>query len=848
LIGVPKFGIIVTLFFTQFIHTSIEMEVSGMRRNIVPIFLCLLLFSPLLHAQPEIVAKFGSRLHTFQTDSLPYRFFIPEQYDSTKKYPLVLTLHGAGERGNDNLTHISAYRIATSWADPVNQVKYPCFVASPQVPFEQTWSDYIQLLDNLLDSLTVEFSLDTNRFYVTGLSMGGFGTFEMITTYPDRFAAAIPMSAGWSASDAPKITHIPIWNFHGTRDELVEVEFSRQIVYALFDEGVPVVHTHCRLANCGGLPDSLIDMHVRSHAQLIYTELGDGLHDIWNISYDYPHLFPWVFSQYKRTPGAIDLTNPAAVQSVSGDVTITWSGGGAGDSVEIWFSPDLGDHWERVVEKAPNTGTYIWSTGGMADTPAGELRVFLKNPDGFIYGVDRSGYFTINNPANGAPVVRIWPADFEMGVVFEDTVSISYLLGDPENDPLSVTIDYVAGGATQPVRVDSFQAQTDTVFQTRMLDVSPYPNSDRGRLRLTVSDGSLTGTDTTFRFPKNTPRAEGPEPDLVAGGGGKVTVHVVDPSALTGSLYRVRFDDSSFSYKTYSVRNVTTGQMMVEGVRELDGITEGPEFEGIRLLVKDFTEVVPDMERTKWVSAAPTIVDLSPYLPTVLVGADLVKGVPHPSDYRIEFFGSVADTSSGELPGFPPLPVTFTVQNLTAGEKAVFVFADYDLNGVVSNFDEIYLLEPDSLGVRRLSWGLTFSGSGDKTFPQAGDIYEFRTSRPITSQDVYEFSGIVTSVASSELPEQISLFQNYPNPFNPATTIRFALPRASVVTLRVFDLLGREVALLMDGQRQAGSYEVLFDGTALASGVYFYRLQVDPAEGSGVAAPFVSTRKLLLLK
>jgi poly(3-hydroxybutyrate) depolymerase len=848
LIGVPQFGIIVTFFFTQFIHTSIETEVFPMRRNVLPIILSLLLFSPLLHAQPEIVAKFGSRLHTFQTDSLPYRFFIPEQYDSTKKYPLVLTLHGSGERGNDNLTHIAAYRIATSWADPTNQVKYPCFVASPQVPFEQGWTDYIQLLDNLLDSLTIEFSLDTNRFYVTGLSMGGFGTFELLTTYPDRFAAGIPMSSGWNPSDAPTMTGIPIWNFHGTRDETVPVSWSRDIVYALADEGVPVVHTHCRLANCDGLPDSLIDMHVRSHAQLIYTEFVDGPHDIWNRSYDYPFLFPWVFSQYRRTAGAIALTSPSAYQSVSGDVAITWAGGGAGDSVEIWFSPDLGERWELVTEKAPNTGTYLWSTGSMPDVPFGELRVFLKNPEGFIYGVDRSGSFSINNPPNGEPFVRIRPMDFEMGVVFQDTVSISYLLGDPEDDPLSVNIDYVAGSGTEPIRVDSFQAQGDTGLQTRTLWLGSYPNSDRGRLKMMVTDGSLTGRDTTFRFPKNTPRAEGPEPDLVAGGGGKVTVHVVDPSALTGNLYRVRFDDSSFSYKTYNVRNVTTGQMLVEEARELDGITEGPEFEGIRLLVEDFSEVVPDMERTKWVSAAPTIVDLSPYLPTVLVGADLVKGVPHPADYRIEFSGSVADTSSGELPGFPPLPVPFTVQNLTEGEKAVFVFADYDLNGVISNFDEIYLLEPDSLGVRRLSWGLTFSGSGDKTFPQAGDIFEFRTRRPITSQDVYEFSGIVTSVASTELPQQICLFQNYPNPFNPATTIRFALPRASVVTLRVFDLLGREVALLMDGQRQAGSYEVLFDGTGLASGVYFYRLQVDPAEGSGVTAPFVSTRKLLLLK
>ncbi|MGB6122477.1 MAG: T9SS type A sorting domain-containing protein, partial [Bacteroidota bacterium] len=768
--------------------------------------------------------------------------------DSTRKYPLVLTLHGSGERGDDNVTHIRAYRGATSWADPINQAKYPCFVVAPQVPFERGWSDYILLLDNLLDSLATEFSLDIDRFYVTGLSMGGFGTFELLETYPDRFAAAIPMSSGWVTSAAPTIAHIPIWNFHGTRDESVPVSWSRDIIYALADEGAEVVHTHCRLANCDGLPDSLIDMHVRSHAQLLYTEFGNGLHDIWNRSYEYPFLFPWVFSQYRRIAGAIALTSPSAYQSVSGDVAVTWSGGVASDSVEIWFSPDLGERWELVAERAPNTGTFLWTTGLIPDVPFGELRIFLKNPEGFIYGVDRSGPFAINNPSNGEPFVRIRPMDFETGEVFVDTVSIAYLLGDPEDDSLSVNIDYVAGGVTEPILVDSFQARGDTVPQTRTLSLGSYPNSDRARLKVKASDGSLTGSDTTFRFRKSTPRAEGPEPDRVAGGGGKVTVQVVDPSALTGDRYRVTFDDSSFSYKTYSVRNTTTGKILMEQAREMDGVTEGPEFEGIRLVVEDFTEVVPDMEKTMWVSAAPTIVDLSPYLPTVFVGSELVTGVPHPADYRAEFSGSVVDTSSGDLPGFPPLPVPFTVQNLTAGEKAVFVFADYDLNGVVSNFDEIYLLEPDSVGARRLSWGLTFSGSAEKTLPQAGDVFEFRTSRPITSQDVYEFSGIVVSVASSELPEQVRLFQNYPNPFNPSTTIRFHLPQTSRASLRVFDLLGREVALLVDEQRQAGSHEVFFDGTGLASGVYFYRLQVDPAAGSVLTAPFVSTRKLLLLR
>ena len=103
-----------------------------------------------------------------------------------------------------------------------------------------------------------------------------------------------------------------------------------------------------------------------------------------------------------------------------------------------------------------------------------------------------------------------------------------------------------------------------------------------------------------------------------------------------------------------------------------------------------------------------------------------------------------------------------------------------------------------------------------------------------------ELLGPATSVAEAvRAPGQFSLRQNYPNPFNPSTTIKYELPKASMVRLSVYDILGREVAVLVDEMKNAGTYEVKFERSGLSSGVYFYRIE---------AGPFVQTRKLLLIR
>lgn len=221
-------------------------------------------------------------------NQLDYRILKPVDYDSAKKYPLVLFLHGAGERGSDNYSQLKWG--VSHFAEPKMREKYPAFVVAPQVPEGDYWSTLesvqdttsfsIPMLDepaepmrltiDLLDQLQDRFSIDRNRLYVTGLSMGGFGTFDLIERYPDKFAAAVPICGGGDITRAFLLKDVPIWVFHGARDEVVLPEYSRNIVDAI------------RVA--GGSPG--------------YTEYPDEDHiGAWVQAYSNSHLYEWMFSK-----------------------------------------------------------------------------------------------------------------------------------------------------------------------------------------------------------------------------------------------------------------------------------------------------------------------------------------------------------------------------------------------------------------------------------------------------------------------------------------------------------------------------------------------------------------------
>jgi predicted peptidase len=224
---------------------------------------------------------------TFVRDGikLPYRLELPANYDSTKKYPIILFLHGAGERGSDNESQLTY--IDKIFGSEQFRQKYPAFILAPQCPKDKRWVEVdwslmhhtipdtmsipMRLTVALLLSIIHKYNIDTDRIYVTGLSMGGFGTWDIIARFPHLFAAAIPICGGGDEKTAPKIAHIPIWAFHGTLDKVVPVQRSRNMIAAI--------------KKAGGNPK--------------YTEVPNKGHLVWNTAYATPGLWQWLFSQKK---------------------------------------------------------------------------------------------------------------------------------------------------------------------------------------------------------------------------------------------------------------------------------------------------------------------------------------------------------------------------------------------------------------------------------------------------------------------------------------------------------------------------------------------------------------------
>jgi len=183
-----------------------------------------------------------------------------------KKWPLLIFLHGGGEAG-DNLEKVKAHgppRLVETKDD------FPFIVASPQTPTGSGWS--VEVLNVLLDELLARLPIDADRVYLTGLSRGGYGTWHFACAYPERFAAIAPISGGGYPDAVCRLKNVPVWVFHGAKDDVINISESRRMVEPL--------------KACGG--------NVR------FTIYPDADHDAWTETYANPELYEWFLSHTRH--------------------------------------------------------------------------------------------------------------------------------------------------------------------------------------------------------------------------------------------------------------------------------------------------------------------------------------------------------------------------------------------------------------------------------------------------------------------------------------------------------------------------------------------------------------------
>jgi predicted peptidase len=238
--------------------------------------------------------EFRKKVYANKTgDRLPYRLFVPLGYDANRKYPLLLWLHGGDGRGSDNVKQLNGgNQIGTHfWAGKEVQLKFPMFVLLPQCPSGDNWSDpdlnqptkWLELTVSALADVGKEFSIDPDRIYLAGQSMGGLGVWSTLQAYPGKWAAAMIMSAYDNFTDVKALASTPLWVFQGEADDSVPVLLVRDMMKQL----------------------------GKAHANLRYTEYRKTGHEVWKKAFAEPDLLTWLSSQQRGQPAGGQLGSGA---------------------------------------------------------------------------------------------------------------------------------------------------------------------------------------------------------------------------------------------------------------------------------------------------------------------------------------------------------------------------------------------------------------------------------------------------------------------------------------------------------------------------------------------------------
>jgi predicted peptidase len=244
------------------------------RLSIVGLLTISLLATLPLHGGEKAEHGFITKTFKGKDGDSKYVVFVPHDYKADKEYPVILFLHGAGERGDDGLKPVKQ-GIGNAIKFKDGEKKFPCFVIFPQCSAKGTWKAGGPDADRalaILDEMQKTYKIDNKRIYLTGLSLGGMGTWSLAAADPERWAAIVPICGGGDLATASKIKDIPCWCFLGSNDSPKLADSTRGMVEAM--------------KKAGGNPR--------------YTEFPYVGHNSWDPAYATQELYPWLLAQKKK--------------------------------------------------------------------------------------------------------------------------------------------------------------------------------------------------------------------------------------------------------------------------------------------------------------------------------------------------------------------------------------------------------------------------------------------------------------------------------------------------------------------------------------------------------------------
>ncbi|MEW6194790.1 MAG: T9SS type A sorting domain-containing protein [Bacteroidota bacterium] len=548
----------------------------------------------------------------------------------------------------------------------------------------------------------------------------------------------------------------------------------------------------------------------------------------------------------------VEITNLDSLKELSGEVEIEYITVIENPTVVLKILTTEG-FYRSIDGSYDNVGKFILDTREFIDGIFYKIKIES-------YGINQfatfeTDYLRINNDGNGQPQLKFVVPNEQS--VLKNEADIEWICGDADFDTTYVSLYY---GMTDSNNWNLIVRNLHQSINTFRWDITDIANGNDYLLKaiLINKNDTVEVVSQNFTIQNEHQLFYGNDYTLSRNtiGTGNFYISVVSPTELTKDNYSIRFVklDDSLSIG-YQVVNLSDDRIVVNPTAFSEN-NEGPIFEGIRLIVNNDLREIEIDSLTGWVSGqsnyelTPTQDQSSP-----------TRNVYSPCDYKLIFYNNNIYTAP-----YTRIETNFIVYNLTEDRQSTHEIFDNNSDRVFSSGDDIVIIEYNgtpTFANAKFTWRLLYREPTEFPIPPTeGDVFILTAAKPFRENDEIIFStvNLPVSVADEKvIPNDYSLLQNYPNPFNPSTTIEYTIhtptfgvtsregnPRGVFVTLRVYDILGREITTLVNEYQQPGKYKVNFNADqisnlhySLPSGVYFYTLH---------AGDYYQTKKMLLIK